>query len=108
MSLKSEHTDEAWDFVMYATDASRVESYLEKAVRPTALKSLINSQIENEDLHATAVQTLTASYWYKGKDPLAAEDALKDMAEDLLEAASEKEIKNILETTVQKINQTIQ
>jgi maltose-binding protein MalE len=108
VSQKSSYQNEAWDFILFATQKNQVKKYLEKTQRPTALKSLINEQIENENLHAAATQILTAKNWYRGQDALAAETAIKDMLEELLNSPSEKESKHIMQNTTQKINQTIQ
>ncbi|MFA5029833.1 MAG: extracellular solute-binding protein [Patescibacteria group bacterium] len=106
VSKKSKNTNEAWDFVIFANQEEQVKKFLNKTNRPAALKSLINSQLEDEDLHASAVQTLTATNWYEGKDPLAAENAFKEMTENLLKATEEKEFNDIVKTAISKINQT--
>ncbi len=107
VSKNSEHPDEAWDFLLFATQKDQVKKYLEKTKRPTALKSLITSQMEDEYLHASVVQILTATNWYQGREPLAAEQTFKEMISQLNNAVDEREKKEILETAVEKINQTI-
>lgn len=107
VSKKSAYTDEAWDFIIFASKKEEVKKYLDKTKRPTALKSLINEQFEDEDLNAASQQTLTAKNWYRGINPLAAEQAIKEMADNLIKAATENELKNIFSITIQKINQTI-
>lgn len=108
VSAKSKHSAEAWDFIIFATTNERVKSYLDKTQKPAALKSLINSQLEDEYLYAASTQTLTAVNWYVGQDPLAAETALKEMLDQLSEAIDEKEFKNIINNGISKINQTLQ
>lgn len=108
VSEKSKNTAEAWDFIIFATTKERVKSYLDKTQKPAALKSLINSQLEDEYLYAASIQTLTATNWYQGQDPLAAETAMKEMLDQLPEAIDEKEFKSIISNTIGKINQTIQ
>lgn len=107
VSNKSSHPNEAWDFIIFASQKEQVKTYLEKTKRPTALKAVINEQLENEDIYPAATQTLTAANWYQGKDPLAAENAIKEMIDKALTAATDKELKSILDTAIQKINQTI-
>lgn len=107
VSLKSAHQDEAWDFILFATDQERVVSYLEKTNRPTALKALIDSQFEDEELHSTSLQILTAKNWYQGIDQPAAEEAFKEMIEDLPNALDDRQFSDIIKTAISKINQTI-
>ncbi|MEK7653642.1 MAG: extracellular solute-binding protein [Patescibacteria group bacterium] len=107
VSKKSAHPDEAWDFIIFATGKSQVEKYLNETARPTALKSIINKQLENEDLYAASVQTLTAANWYEGKDLPAAQKAFNEMINQFLGATDEKEMDAVMKTAIQKINQTM-
>ncbi len=79
VSEKTKHPNEAWDFVQFATRAPNVKSYLTASGKPTALRALVNDQIENADLTVFASEILTAQSWYQGKDPDAAETALKEL-----------------------------
>lgn len=108
VSKKSTHQNEAWDFVIFATNKDNVVSYLKTTKRPTALKELLNSQTDDEDLYPTSIQTLTATNWYQGKNQAATEEALKEMIEILPTAISDKNFSDIIKNTIAKINQTIQ
>ena len=57
---KSKNTDSAWDFLQFATRAENVKSYLDNTKKPTALRSLIEEQLEDEDVDVFAGQLLTA------------------------------------------------
>ena len=94
VSKKSAHKDEAWDFLLFITAKDQVINYLEKTQRPTALKELINSQIDDEDLYPTSIQALTAKNWYQGQNQPAVEEIFKELLEDL--------------PAISKINQTNQ
>ncbi|HLD28369.1 MAG TPA: extracellular solute-binding protein [Patescibacteria group bacterium] len=107
VSKKSAHTNQAWDFILYATKEANVKSYLDKTKSPTALKSLVNSQLEDEDLYAAATQILTASNWYIGKNQPATEEAFKEMIDTYLEATIDKEKEGIVNRAISKINQTV-
>ncbi len=108
VSKKSKHSEEAWDFVIFATTKSDMaKKFLDKTKRPTALKALINSQLEDEDLHAAVTQILTGANWYRGQNVLAAEEAVIQMIDQVLAAATEKEITKILGNAIKKINQTL-
>lgn len=108
VSKKSKYSEEAWDFIIFATTKSDMaKKFLDQTKRPTALKSLINSQLEDDDLHVAATQILTGANWYRGRDALAAEEAVNQMIDQVINAATEKEIKKILENAIKKINQTL-
>ena len=107
VSKKSTHQNEAWDFILFATGKPEVEKFLSKTQRPTALKSLINGQLEVEALHASAAQILTAQNWYQGRDLSAMEKIIKDMVGQLLKSTNDREFENILRNSILKVNQTI-
>lgn len=71
--------DWAWDFVQFATAAEQVQSYLTAANKPTALRGLINNQIDHDDLGVFVSQLLTAESWYKGENAPAAEQAFEEL-----------------------------
>lgn len=97
VAKSSEFSDSAWDFVLYATDAKQVTSYLETANKPTALRSLITTQIDNEDLGPFAEQLLTAKSWYRGTDVEATEKAMNDLI-DTIAAGPEDPVEEISDT----------
>lgn len=82
VSKKSKNAEVAWDFIQFAANAEQVKSYLEKNKKPTALRSLINEQIENEDIGIFAQQLLTAKSWYKGADANMAELVMGEMIDN--------------------------
>lgn len=94
VSRKSEHPNEAWDFVQFMTNADSVKSYLARTGKPTALRSLINTQLADDDLAAFAEQTLTARSWYRGKNIQATESAFADMIVELLAGGDPRNIMN--------------
>jgi len=106
VSAQSAHTDEAWDFIQFAIDAANVKSYLDKTNNPTALKSLINEQLEKRDIKVFADQLLTAKIWYIGKDYNAAEVIIGDMIDQALFSDS-KQLPRIMQNAAGKIQQTI-
>ncbi|MBU0531214.1 MAG: extracellular solute-binding protein [Candidatus Uhrbacteria bacterium] len=105
VSKTSDHQDEAWDFIQYVADAEQVTTYLDKANKPTALRELINTQLEDLDLSIFASQILTAQNWYSGEDPVAAESAMLDMVENILAGVEDPE--DELEIAQSKVNQTL-
>ncbi len=105
VSKKSLHPNEAWDFVQFVTKEENAKLYLAKTKKPTALKSLIASQKNLEDLGIFAEQVLSAKSWYHGKSVSDAERAIKEMIEMVL-IASEK-ISEILQDGASKVQQTM-
>jgi multiple sugar transport system substrate-binding protein len=96
--------DWAWDFVQFAASEDRVTSYLEAARKPAALRSLINSQLEDETLSIFAGQTLTADSWYKGSNASVAEEAILDLIDAFL-GGDEQE--RALKDAQNKVNQSL-
>lgn len=106
VSKKSEHVEEAWNFIQFATTNPDItKTYLKNTNRPTALRSLINEQIEDIDIGIFAEQILTAKSWYKGDRPLAAEEAIKDM----INAANqgEEKMQDVIQSGASRVQQTI-
>jgi len=105
VSKKSQHPNEAWDFVQFITKEENAKIYLEKTKKPTALKSLIASQQGLEDLSVFAEQILSAKSWYKGKSVNDAEGAIKEMI-DMALVAPDK-LSDIIREGAAKVQQTI-
>lgn len=91
VSKDTKHPDEAWSFVVFATSAEHVLSYLEETQKPTALRELIDEQIENEMLNPFVEQILTAESWYRGLDAGAVDAAFEDLASEVLSGNREAE-----------------
>ncbi len=87
VTKQSEHKNEAWEFIRFATSESQVRSYLEKAQTPTALRSLISEQRNNDDLAPFANQLLTSVNWYHGANAAAMEEAMRIMISEVLTGA---------------------
>lgn len=97
--------DTAWDFIQYATAAEQAKYYLNKTKKPTALRSLIEEQIDDSDVGVFAEQILTAKSWYRGADANAAEAAMKDMINDAV--IGQKNLVDIIDTGALKVQQTV-
>ncbi len=103
VSNKSEHIDEAWDFILFmSTQAEQNKKYLDKANKPCALKSLIKEQSEDVELSAFVNQILTAQSWYKGNNPLQAEEIFKTMIKENLTGVAPT--REIIRTAVLQLN----
>ncbi len=104
VAKSTDHEDWAWDFIEFAASADRVDSYLSTAKKPTALRALINDQVDDEVLSVFAGQTLTAESWYKGDEVAVVEEALLDLINAFL-AGEEQE--RALKDAQNKVNQTL-
>lgn len=105
VSKKSQNKDAAWDFIQYITKEEQAKIYLEKTKKPTALRSLINQQIDDVDISVFANQVLTANNWYHGEDANAMELIFEDM---ITEAnTSDEKLTDILNRATSRVQQTI-
>lgn len=84
VSKKTATPDFAWDFIRFAADAENVKAYLNATGKPTALRSLIEEQLKDEQIAPFAAQVLYARNWYHGKNPAAMEKAIVDAIEKSL------------------------
>ncbi len=105
VSNKTKYPDEAWDFIQFITKAEHAQGYLNATQKPTALRSLINGQLEDLDLSVFASQVPTAKSWYHGMDAKATEAAFNEMIRQML--AGEADPKKILDLGATKVNQTM-
>jgi ABC-type glycerol-3-phosphate transport system substrate-binding protein len=105
VSAQSDYKDWAWDFIEHASSEEQVSSYLSAAQKPTALRNLISTQLDDEKLGPFAEQVLTAESWYKGRDVDAAEEAFKELIDNILHGTLES-AHDALELAAQKVAQT--
>lgn len=105
VSAQSEYRDWAWDFIEHAASEEQVSSYLSAAEKPTALRNLISTQLDDEDLGPFAEQILTAQSWYKGVDIDATEEAFKELIDNVLNGTLENS-EQALDLAAQKVAQT--
>lgn len=88
VSKKTKSPDEAWGFLVFASDPKNVVKYLNKTGKTTALRELIPTQMQNSDLAVFANQLLTAKTWYKGKDAVIADKYFTTMIDTVLDKSS--------------------
>lgn len=105
VSDKSQNLDAAWDFIQFAAKEDQARSYLNIAKKPTALRSLVGSQIDDVDIGVFAEQVLTADSWYEGKDSNAAELIIGEMIDSAVKG--EDKIENIIKLGAQRVGQTV-
>lgn len=106
VSKKSEHKNEAWNFVQFLTSAEQAKIYLDKVKKPTALRSLVEEQKSDDTIGVFASQVLTAKSWYRGNNVDAAEMVFAEMIEAIL-SNTEDDINKIINNGAAKVQQTI-
>jgi len=106
VSKKSEHKNEAWNFVQFITSADQAKLYLDKVKKPTALRSLVEEQKSDDTVGIFASQVLTAKSWYRGSNVDAAEMVFAEMIEAVLNN-TEEDINKIINNGAAKVQQTI-
>ena len=104
VSSRTAHPNEAWDFLLYATQAENVKSYLAKTGKPTALRALVNDQKATDQLGPFASQLLTAQPWYYGYDVDTAEAVLRGLIGEMLIGADTPA--RILSQAARRLEQT--
>ncbi len=106
VSAKSKYQGEAWDFVQFmTTKPDQAKKYLDQVHKPTALRSLLQNQLQDESLKVFASQVLTARNWYRGKDVVAAEAAMNEMIDGVV--ANSEQIEKVVNLAVSRIQQTV-
>jgi multiple sugar transport system substrate-binding protein len=105
VSKKSKYPNEAWDFIIFATKEEQVQSYLTKTKRPTALRALVKTQSEDNEIGIFASQLLTAKSWYRGKDVTSAETAIGEMINNARQ--NTERILEVINTGAAKVQQTV-
>ncbi len=105
VSNKSKYVSEAWDFIQFETKADQAKTYLANAKKPTALRALVNEQIDDLDIGVFTEQVLTAKSWYKGADSNAMEKIFADMVDSVV--SIQDKIENAINLAANKVTQTI-
>ena len=106
VAKNSPNQDAAWNFVQsVTTDPSLVNQYLEPNNKPTALRSLIKKQLENDQTRVFASQVLQADNWYAGYNAAQAEVYLADFIKSYFKKEIQIDNKG-LDFLVKRLNQT--
>ncbi len=104
VSSKSTHKNEAWDFIQFISKRKQVEQYLQKTNQGTALRSMVDEQVANDDLRVFARQLLTSQSWYQGDDIEVVKRAFIDIINT---AQTGTDLKKIIILAAQTIQQTL-
>jgi multiple sugar transport system substrate-binding protein len=107
VARKSDNTAAAWNFVQSTAAVDKVGLYLEANKRPTALRALIDKQLDDYEIATFASQVLTADNWYEGYNFNLAEKYTAEIIDGLVsgELVMDKELSPI-NLFISKINQT--
>lgn len=80
---RTPHPDEAWNFIQYIANPSKVSSFLTATHRISALRSIIRTQQEDPNLSIFAQQAVSARSWYHGRSAVAVENNLRAMLDNV-------------------------
>ncbi len=81
VALSSKNQDAAWDFIKFLTaNAGQSAKYLQTAKHPPALRSIINTELGDDEAGIFAKQALTARSWPQ-IDSAAVDNIFSDMIE---------------------------
>lgn len=105
VSKKSKYINEAWDFIQFIIKKDEAKKYLTKMMRPTALRSLVEEQLNNDQLKVFADQLLTSKSWYHGQNKEAMENVFKEMIDSVILQSIEP--KKATQLAAEKIQQTL-
>ncbi len=95
----------AWDFVQFITKEKQVYPFLKRTKKLTVLRSLVDKQINDEEMKVFAEQILTAKSWYHGKNSNAMEAIMKEMI--LKAVRGQGDLNDIINMAASKVQQTI-
>lgn len=104
VSKKTEHSHEAWAFILYATETQNAKTFIERTKHPTAHRALIAEQLQDFDLAPFVSGVLTAQTWYNGKNYSLVEEAFTEMVESVL--TGEGTVQEAIDYAVGKVNLT--
>lgn len=110
VSKKTKYPNEAWDFILFASNPQNVVKYLTATKKPTALRELVSEQVKDEEIGVFASELLTAKTWYKGKDAGLADKYFKEMIDGVFnpEIANDPDLyRKAINNAVGKIGQTL-
>jgi maltose-binding protein MalE len=106
VSNKTKYVNETWDFLKFVSSAEQAQKYLDKTNKPTALRSLVNAQLENLDMSVFAAELPTAMSWYHGNDAISQEEAFDAMIRQMV-TTEEPDPQKIVDQAATKVNQTV-
>ncbi len=105
VSNKSKNKDAAWNFVQFISSEEQAKLYIDKTKKPTALRSLVNGQLDDLEIGVFVDQVLTAKSWYRGNNALAAEEYIGEIIDSV--SSTQEDIKSIVGLAAKKVQQTI-
>ena len=101
VAKQSKYPVEAWQFLIYLSGSDGAIPYLDKSLRPSARRDLIERQKNDVDLGTFATQALTARSWYQA-DNAAIETIFAKLIDDV--NFNRATIHNALQEAEAKVN----
>ncbi|MBI5728209.1 MAG: extracellular solute-binding protein, partial [Candidatus Magasanikbacteria bacterium] len=105
VSKKTKNLDIAWNLLNFMAKPEESKKFLDLAKRPAARKSQLTAQLDDDTIGVFAAQVLTATSWYRGKDPKAVEEAFLTMINDVQTGV--QQIDKAVNFAAEKVSQTM-
>lgn len=106
VSHKSKNIDNSWGFINFLTSQEQAKKWAEKTGRPAALRLILAGQKQDPLLTTFAVQALTASRWYTGKNEILMEQYFNEMVNQVIKIQNTVKQQEAINIGVKKINET--
>lgn len=104
VTKQSKHQAEAWDFIQFASRPPEVNKYLATTKQLTAVRNLVQGQIDDIDQGPAAKQLLSSKSWYHGLRFDIATGALLTL---IRQVAGGTEITSALDFAARQVGQTL-
>ena len=83
VSRKTKYPNEAWAFLLFASQPENISTFLERAKKPTAHRALIEKQLADYDLAPFVKGALTVKTWYKGGNYALVKETFAEMVKGI-------------------------
>lgn len=104
VSKRTKNPEIAWNLLNYMAQPEQNKKILDLMKRPAVRKTMLKDQLEDEAIGVFASQVLTATTWYRGKDPQTMEAAFNDLIDQTLIGVP---MGTSMKQAVEKISQTM-
>ena len=104
VSKKTKYPNEAWAFLLFASQPENISTFLERAKKPTAHRVLIEKQLADYDLAPFVKGVLTVKTWYKGLNYALVKETFAEMVRSIENGTMD--IGKAIKYGVDKINLT--
>lgn len=104
VAKRSEHSNEAWDFIQSLSGSKGAALYINKTNRTPVRIDLLSELLTYQDplINTFAQQAITAKSWYRGKSPDDADEEFSNMVSSVLNGT--QTVSQAINTAAQRIS----